>query len=78
MLQIGKLIHPQVDTATVEVEQFDLKAKEWLPPFEVKLSPSKEKFASGAFRDAHDAIVISGRLQPGEKYVRKKVRKEQA
>jgi len=44
----------------------------------VKLSVNKEKFASGAFRDAYEATVISGRLQPGEKYVLKKVRKEQA
>ena len=66
MLQIGKLIQPKVDTVSVEVEQFDLKEREWLPPFEVKLSLSKEKFASGAFRDAYKATVISGSLQPGE------------
>ena len=64
ILQIGKLIKPKVDTVSVEVEQFDLKVREWLPLFEVKLSLNKEKFASGAFRDAYE--VISGRLQPEE------------
>lgn len=69
MLQIGKLIQPKVDAVTVELEQFDLKSREWLPPFDVKVSLSKEKFASGAFRDG---------LQPGEKYVLKKFQEEQA
>ena len=78
MLQIGKLIQPKVDTVSVEVERFDLKEREWLPPFEVKLSLSKEKFASGAFRDAYKATLTSGRLQAGQKYLLKKVRKEQA
>ena len=77
MLQIGKLIQPKVDAVTLQLEQFDLKAREWLPPFEVKVSLSKEKFASGAFRDAYEATVISGGLQPGEKYVVKKFKEEQ-
>ena len=68
MLQIGKLIQLKVDTVTVELKQFDLKSREWLPPFEVKVSLSKEKSASGAFRDG---------LQPGEKYVLKKFQEEQ-
>ena len=66
MLKIGKLIQPNIDSVTVELEQFDLKARAWLPPFEVKVSLSKEKFASGAFRDAYEATVISGGLQPGD------------
>lgn len=77
MLQIGKLIQPKVDAVTLQLEQFDLKAREWLPPFEVKVSLSKEKFANGAFRDAYEATVISGGLQPGEKYVVKKFKEEQ-
>ena len=77
MLQIGKLIKPKVDVVTVELEQFDLKSREWLPPFEVKVSLSKEKFASGAFRYAYEATVISGGLQPGEKYVLKRFQEEQ-
>ena len=77
MLQIGKLIQPKVDAVILQFEQFDLKAREWLPPFEVKVSLSKDKFASGAFRDAYEATVISGGLEPGEKYVLKKFREEQ-
>lgn len=77
MLQIGKLIQPKVDAVTLQLEQFDLKAREWLPPFEVRVSLSKKKFASGAFRDAYEATVISGGLQPGEKYVLKKFKEEQ-
>ena len=30
MLQIGKLIQPKVDAVTLQFEQFDLKAREWL------------------------------------------------
>ena len=41
MPQIGKLIQPKVDTVTLEVEQVDLKVREWLPPFEVKLPPEE-------------------------------------
>lgn len=76
MLQIGKLIQPKVAVVTVELEQFDLKSREWLPPFKVKVSLSKEKCASGAFRHAYEATVISGGLQPGEKYVLKKSQEE--
>ena len=50
---------------------------EWLPPFEMKVSLSKDKFASGAFRDGYEAKVISGGLEPGEKYVLKKFKEEQ-
>ena len=57
MLQIGKLIQPKVDAVTLQLEQFHLKAREWLPPFEVKVSLSKEKFASGALRDAYEAHI---------------------
>lgn len=78
MLKIGKLIQPKVEAVTLELEQFDLKAREWLAPFEVKLSLSKEKFASGAFRDAYEATVISGGLPHGEKYVLKRFKEEQA
>lgn len=78
MLQIGKLIQPKVDVVTVELEQLDLESREWLPPFEVKVSLSKEKFASGTFRDAYKATVMSGGLQPGEKYFLKKFQEEQA
>lgn len=47
-------------------------------PIRSKVSLSKEKFASGAFRDAYEATVKAGGLQPGDKYVLKKFKKEQA
>lgn len=78
MLKIGKLIQPKVEAVTLELEQFDLKAREWLAPFDVKLSLSKEKFASGAFRDAYEATVISGGLPARQKYVLKRFKEEQA
>ena len=77
MLQIGKLIQPNVNAVTPQLDQLDLKAREWLPPFEVKVSLSKEKFASGAFRDAYEATDTSGGLHPGKKYVLKKFKEEQ-
>ena len=46
MLQIGKLTQPKVDAVTLQLEQLDFKAREWLPPFQVKVSLSEEKFAS--------------------------------
>lgn len=47
-------------------------------PIRSKVSLRKEKFASGAFRDAYEATVKAGGLQPGDKYVLKKFKKEQA
>ena len=60
LLNIGKLITPIVSRATVFVEEFILQDKIWLPPFEVKVSLDGQPFASGSFRDAYKASVISG------------------
>ena len=77
MLKLGKLIQPKTKVVQVELEQFDLKKSEWVTPFEVKLSLTKEKFASGACRDAYEAMVISGSgLLHGDKYVLKKFKGE--
>ena len=44
----------------------------------MKVSLSKDKFASRAFRDAYEGTVLSGGLQPGEKYFLKQFKQEQA
>ena len=41
-------------------EEFNLQDKIWLPPFEVKVSLDQKPFASGSFRVAYKASVISG------------------
>ena len=71
MLKVGKLIQPSVDIVSVQLEEFDLGRKSWRLPFEAKLSLSKQKFASGLFRDAYLATALSTELIPG-KYVLKK------
>jgi len=68
MLQIGKLIQPTVEIVTLKLEGFKLTEKSWGQPFEITLSLSKEKFASGSFRDAYLAEPLSG-ISSG-KYVR--------
>ena len=60
LLNIGKLIAPEVSRATVFVEEFNLQDKVWLPPFEVKVSLDGQPFAGRSFRDAYKASVISG------------------
>lgn len=60
LLNIGKLISPKISQSTVVVEEFNLQDKIWLPPFEVKVSLDQKPFASGSFRDAYKASVISG------------------
>ena len=76
LLNIGKLITPKVSRATVFVEEFNLQDKIWLPPFEVKVSLDGQPFASGSFRDAYKASVISG-LPSSEEYVVKRFKKDQ-
>ena len=75
MLQLGKLIQPTEEIVTVQLEEFKISEKSWAQPFEVTLSLSKEKFASGSFRDAYIATPLSG-LSPG-KYVLKKFKEDQ-
>ena len=75
MLQIGKLIQPTVEIVTVKLEEFKLSEKSWGQPFEVTLSLSKEKFASGSFRDAYLTEPLSG-ISSG-KYVLKRFKADQ-
>ena len=74
MLKLGKIIQPTEEIVTLYIEEFKIRDKTWAQPFEVTLSISKQKFASGGCRDAYIATPISG-LQPG-KYVLKKIREE--
>ena len=62
MINLGKLIPPKPskDLITLVVEEFSVENKKWLDPFEVRLAISKEKFASGGFRDAYDCTALSG------------------
>mgnify|MGYP002804620250 CR=1 FL=1 len=60
MLNIGKLIKPEKEITTLELEQFEVKEKMWKDPMEVKISVHTDKSASGGFRDALEADVISG------------------
>ena len=76
LLDIGKLISPKNNITTVTVEEFSLQDKRWLPPFDVKVTLDRKPFASGSFRDAYKASVISG-LPSSEKYVLKKFKTEQ-
>ena len=75
MLKVGKLIQPTVDIVSVQLEEFDLGEKSWRNPFEARLSLSKEKFASGSFREAYLSTALS-ELAPG-KYVLKKFKQDQ-
>ena len=62
MINLGKLIPPKPskDLITLVVEEFSVENKKWLDPFEVRLAISKEKFASGGFRNAYDCTALSG------------------
>ena len=69
------LKQPTVDIVSVQLEEFDLGEKSWRNPFEARLSLSKEKFASGSFRDAYLSAALS-ELAPG-KYFLKKFKQDQ-
>ena len=60
LINIGKLISPKISQSTVVFEEFNLQDKLWLPRFEVKVSLDQKPFASGSFRVAYKASVISG------------------
>jgi len=74
MLKLGKLITPKSKIVTLTLEEFSAKDRAWLVPFQVKFSVQKEKFASGAFRDAYEAKALSG-IQ-GENYVLKRFKED--
>ena len=64
-----------MEIVTVKLEEFKLSEKSWGQPFEVTLSLSKEKFASGSFRDAYLTEPLSG-ISSG-KYVLKRFKADQ-
>lgn len=70
MLKLGKVIVPQTDVVTLQLEEFSIANMEWLEPFEVTISLQRKPFAHGAFREAFLAKDIAG--LPKGKYVLKK------
>jgi len=53
MLNLGKVIAPEVDIVTLKLEEFSLTNMEWLNPVEVKISLQRKPFSEGAFREAY-------------------------
>lgn len=74
MLKLGKIIAPSKEMVTIYLEEFSVDKRSWLDPFETRLSISKEKFASGGFRDAFQVTALYGLKG---KYVLKKCRPDQ-
>ena len=62
MMNLGKFIPPKPTKGlvTLQLEYFSVEAKNWLDPFDVRLSLSNEKLASGGFRDAFECTALSG------------------
>ena len=73
MLDIGKLITPEVEIVAVNLEEFSVAEMAWLEPKEATISVKIESFASGGFRDAFMAKSING--LPSGQYVLKKYKK---
>ena len=69
MLKLGKVIVPEVDIATLFLEEFSLTEMRWLEPFKTTFSLERKSFDSGGFRDAYLAKAISG--IPKGKYTKK-------
>ena len=55
MINLSKLIPPKPSKDLITL----VESKKWLDPFEVRLAISKEKFASGGFRNAYDCTASS-------------------
>ena len=77
LLKLGKLIDPKTQVSTVVVEEFDLPTKTWREPYEVKVALETKPFASGSFRDAYKATIISGLTGSKANFVLKKFKKDQ-
>lgn len=69
-----EIIRPSKEIFTVSLEEFSVDERAWLDPFETRLSVTKEKFASGGFRDAFEVTALSGLKG---KYVLKRYRPDQ-
>ena len=74
MLKLGKVIVPEVDIATLFLEEFSLTEMRWLEPFKTTFSLERKSFDSGGFRDAYLAKAISG--IPKGKYVLKRYKED--
>jgi hypothetical protein len=71
MLNLGKVIQPEVDIVKLQLEEFSVSELKWLEPVEATLSVQCKSFASGGSCDAFMVRVISGGL-PKAKYVLKR------
>lgn len=70
MMKLGRVIVPDTNVVSLQLEEFCISRMEWLEPFEVTLSLERKPFANGAFCEAFLAKSISG--LPKGKYVLKK------
>eukprot|EP00794_Sanderia_malayensis_P013471 gene13471-14862_t len=75
LLQLGKFIPPSREVIEIELEEFDVEKREWLAPFQAKLSVCKNSFASGGFRNAFLVDALSGLKGPPQ-YVLKRCKPE--
>ena len=58
LLMAGKLVKaPQKDRVTLDLESFDVKNRAWQHEAKLELLLEREKFSSGAFRDAFKGIA---------------------
>ena len=69
-----KVLVPEVDIATLLLEEFSLTEMRWLEPFKTTFSLERKSFDSGGFRDAYLAKAISG--IPKGKYVLKRYKED--
>ena len=60
MIQLGKLIPPSREIATMQMEEFDVQTRSWREPFEATISLEIKKFATGGCRDAYKATALKG------------------
>jgi len=74
MCKLGKVIVPEVDIATLLLEEFSLTEMRWLEPFKTTFSLQRKSFDSGGFRDVYLAKAISG--IPKGKYVLKRYKED--
>ena len=68
LLQAGKLVKPKPkEVVMLQLEQFDVKTREWQHKGNLELAIESTKFDSGAFRDAYKGEEI--KKQDGEMWV---------
>lgn len=74
LLQLGKFIPPSREVVEIQLEEFDVEKREWLTPFQARLSVCKTSFASGGFRNAFLVEALSGLKR--QQYVLKRCKPE--